>query len=416
MLKHLGGCCFCYCASGLKSSLTLDKKDVAESDEDAAHEDAVCLCVATPEEDFSIVRMLSRSWSKHFAVEHMQWMFGDYWISHSYNWSAIKSLSELVDDLKALDEIAAKRSIVVQSESGARTTFASAADAVMQVAKWSEQAHVVDRDSNACWGWGDALGTPLMWSSPKTVREIIEEFREQMSSNPYRPVIVRVQNGAKFNFENMTEAINKLSNTDLRRSYSQSIIRSRSSTMVNSLWKNALMSIDKARDTSSNTSTAAPQVVVHHGAPANRIATSELSGTWQMDPSATEGLESMLEAGDVSYFLRKAALAMAGTFSPKMEITIDGEKFLIVVEGVRGPETMEFVADGPPFKSVFGPQKLAGTGKAFWDGPVLVLNVQMDEQCTETRRWIEEDMLKDKTVLTKGAKVGVMKRAWKRIL
>lgn len=512
------------CAGFISPSKEKDKEDrylsiptpLPHLEECELSEDAVHLCVSTPKEDFSTLRQLSQTWHDNFATDVARWMFSDYWIPHSGNWSSKKTISEIIDDLNALDNKASQRPVVVQLDYGPMKVFPTAEHAVMHVALWSQQSKIFELRRNVSWAWA-ASWSPFRWSRSKPLVELLEDLK---AISIDRPVIIQAENGATATFDSIADAVSKLSGEQPVPKRSDSSIRSlRSSASIisrltgdfdscdlhqpedplkydesrltwawrdswpgaryRSLWfgrlrrpgdlvkelegvgakaahrpiiirvqrdkgrekifENAKVAVDallrwkkssskyfwrKDSGQLSKSSSRDSNYISRFCTPASLQALptiksepegSDFSGMWEVIPSQTEGLESILEASEVGYLLRKAALALARTFVPKMEITIEEQKFLIVVTGVKGPESMEFVVGGPSFTSTFGPQKLAGTGKAFWDGSVLVLDVQMNGQSTETRRWIEDGMLKDKTILKKGARVGVMTRTWKPI-
>lgn len=141
-----------------------------------------------------------------------------------------------------------------------------------------------------------------------------------------------------------------------------------------------------------------------------------LSGAWEGIPYSIEGMDEFLDVGGVGWAKKQLAKSLVNKFTPRQEITNNGNSFTIVVKQPRGVDTKEFVVDGPAFKGTFGPEKAPGTGLAYWDGDVLVMKVEMPDKTTESRRWIEDDTLHqtDKLTMAKTGRSAVLKRAFKR--
>lgn len=141
---------------------------------------------------------------------------------------------------------------------------------------------------------------------------------------------------------------------------------------------------------------------------------SDLCGTWTSVPGTMEGFDDFLMVSGANWVLRKAAAKMVESAKFKIEISNIGDKFLIVNTGPKGAETKEFVVGGPSFQSKFGPEKTPGTGKAVWDGGVLVLTAEMPGQTVVVRRELEGGFLKESTTLRKDGKSALLKRTYER--
>eukprot|EP00933_Yihiella_yeosuensis_P050993 TRINITY_DN48817_c0_g1_i2.p1 TRINITY_DN48817_c0_g1~~TRINITY_DN48817_c0_g1_i2.p1 ORF type:complete len:252 (+),score=46.95 TRINITY_DN48817_c0_g1_i2:19-774(+) len=153
----------------------------------------------------------------------------------------------------------------------------------------------------------------------------------------------------------------------------------------------------------------------------NTATLDALVGHWEGVPGSLEGMEDMLKVSGANWALRKMAAKAAGSFVPKLEVSREGSKVLLVSVTFKGVERTEVVINGPPFEGAFGPQQRKGIGKASVDGEVLVIKMELGttgDESLEIRRWIdpwvEEDILQESITLRKGKESATMKRRFKK--
>lgn len=138
-----------------------------------------------------------------------------------------------------------------------------------------------------------------------------------------------------------------------------------------------------------------PSTRFDDGSPGDAVESAktkpDMSGTW-VASGGPEGMDGFLELMGMNWLARKAAQQMMKTFTPKMEITCegDGEQFLVISHTPKGINSSEFFTNGEEFEGLFGPDKAPGKGTAHWEGNDLKLVVRLKDMTMETTRSIQD--------------------------
>jgi len=128
-----------------------------------------------------------------------------------------------------------------------------------------------------------------------------------------------------------------------------------------------------------------------------------------------EGLDEMLTVSKIGWVKKSMALRMAKYFIPRLTISNDDTSFRFVIQDPLRTVTKNYIVDGPQFSSTFGPWETPGTGRAYWDGDVFVLETETAAESTMNRKWLENGQLIEEATLYKDGASATLRGVYRRV-